>query len=278
MIPVETGPIIAPALQVANQIREGRARVSMLETEAKGYPEEVAIRRSMLGEQLKSAPVDRRKKELDIEHAGTQEARAASQEERTAKQDKRQQWADANKMYETALPRMRDARSHNVAVRSIAERTGVPVEELGGLLEENMKQEDFVKHMEKMIPTFYEAQYKHGLEMEEIEARNKGQEKVANVYAKSRADEAAENREADRLKNQGIDNATIRGILQDSRTEYGAENYKNVGTEENPIWEKLPTAISYEKWLPKYIKRAVSAYSQAKQLGNPSNKREPLEY
>ena len=42
MVQVETGPIIAPALQAANQIREGRARVSMLETQAKGYPEEVA--------------------------------------------------------------------------------------------------------------------------------------------------------------------------------------------------------------------------------------------
>ena len=280
MIPVETGPIIAPALQAANQIREGRARVSMLETQAKGYPEEYAARRSILAEEVKRAPLMTQDVKQKVEAFPKQEARL----EEAAKFDNAQKGLT---FWEAAVGKIETAQDYNKLWDYSREKLNMSEASLGPKLPDDTPPEKVREHIERVVkPDLGKAKDDLKYKQDELKMREKGykvQENVANIYAKSRADEAAEKRAADEIERKGIDNVTTRAILNDAPQSYREENYHNVGTEDRPEWKLNAGADSYTKWLPKYIKRSVDGILLAKKYGTPpSDKnttgREPLEY
>jgi len=186
LIPLDKGPIIAPALQMASQIREGRARASITEETARTYPQERRQRLDIGAEQVRIKAEEANRAPLETEAKGYAVDKAKREKEDAPYNRDMKKVTDAYKLAGAAIPRMRDASSYNASLSSISERTGVAMEELGGLIDPDMSQEDFVKHMEATIPAFHEAKYKHELRMKEVEARGANRKAVARIYTDAR--------------------------------------------------------------------------------------------
>ncbi len=176
---IETGPIIAPALKAATQIREGRARASMLEETARTYPEE---RRTALDAQKEKLAQSKFKTKTDV--AGEERAVAQRGEAKTLNE-----LNAAKGMVEYRKKIMEDVtdpqeymRRRDVAIKANPTMEGL----IDELTEEEMTPEGFLKSKEKEAADLLRLDNELQFKFEELETRKRGQDiqvKVAEIYA-----------------------------------------------------------------------------------------------
>lgn len=249
LVKVETGPIIGPALETANRIREGRARAAIAEETARTYPEERRARQSLLDESVKRAPMETEAKRQDIDTRKVKEERDAAREERIIGKDEMEMHlariAAADKIFEDVTTPEEYQRRYDMTIK----RQSFMKDYMDPLSDEDRDPETFARK--------YEDQYKQRsqlkLDLKDRELRSR--EAVARIYA-----DAREGAKRDYNKLTGTDRRIIdQNIRQEYRDEY--EEWVPAKTGRGGSWQPKQGAPPYNKaWRVKRYKENVARY------------------
>ncbi|RJO60817.1 MAG: hypothetical protein C4542_08185 [Dehalococcoidia bacterium] len=240
---VETGPLIAPALHMANQIREGRARAAITEETARNAPES---QRLAIGQQ---------KATLE----GTQQINQMrpKQEERAAGQDDRSKEIHGLNMAKGLLEASKAAMADVTDPKEYMRRRDIMIKQnptFEGLLDELTPEEQtpegFIKAREKRANDLMKLDKDLQYKFDALETTKRGQDiqlKVAEIYANAR--------EANKTDPEQLKAADKRLIYQRLYDEW-ADEYKEQVEVENPetgllekVWRTRPDAPKFDmKW------------------------------
>ena len=213
LIPLETGPIIGPALQAANTIREGRARAALSEEMARTYPQENKTRMSILEEQAKREPILTQAAQQNMEIAGKQEARSAESQKYDVA-------AKQVGLTSAVFSKTGTAGEYNRAHAWLGEQ-GIPEPFLGDQLDANMSPEKVREHIENVVmPALGKASDDLQIKREEMAT----QKAVARIYADARA--------SNKTDPEDLKAADKRIIYQNLYKEYQDENFEQYETGE----------------------------------------------